>query len=136
MLSAYVLTSGVQENTLELKMRPIVHGKNKFIKNYWTCSKVSDPSSSSTCFEELLVFFSISYTVPEIIRKHKKMALQKSLYLAEYYLFFSQVHVILYCFWCGKIFKEVTYNFELFERYMAEKLSLSIELPVWWFTST
>ena len=52
----------------------------------------------------LIVFFSLSFTVPELIKKktkkkHKKMVLQKTLYLTEYNLFFSQLRrVILFFF--------------------------------------
>ena len=46
-----------------------------------------------------LIVFSISYTVPEIIKKkHEKMVLQKTLYSTEYHLFFSQLRAILFCF--------------------------------------
>ena len=35
------------------------------------------------------------------------MVLQKTLYLTEYHLFFSQLHVILFFFWGRKNFKNV-----------------------------
>ena len=44
----------------------------------------------------LIVFF-ISYTVHEIIKKkkHEKIIFQKTLYLTEYHLFFSQLRIEL-----------------------------------------
>ena len=36
-----------------------------------------------------------------------KMVLQEALYLNEYNLFFSQLYVILFIFWCKKNFKKV-----------------------------
>ena len=55
--------------------------------------------------------FSISYTVPKIIGKNywktrKKMVLQITLYLTEYHLFFSQLHVILSFFDAEKNYKK------------------------------
>ena len=53
--------------------------------------------------------FPISYTVLEIIEKklktHQKMVLQKTLYLTEYHLFFSQLRVILFFFNAEEISK-------------------------------
>ena len=45
--------------------------------------------------------------IKKTFKKHKKMVLKKTLYITKYHLFFSQLYVILFFFWCRKNFNKV-----------------------------